>query len=557
MSRDYAACTLSTFAGLGDYIVTATIAYALAENGVEVAIKTKPWTGEPREPYSLHEFPLLPLLKGTLQNAPVEDLEVCWQWDYPLSLLDANLARMGFEWGTTPRTPMLLKSQDQPIIKERYVLIAAQGNSSAKAKRVTPAQVMAVIYAANRMGFKTVAVGSNINEVYQVDYDMRTKTSITDLCNIVQNAALVVSTDTGILHIAGAYQVPLIALLPNGRLGGQLCEYTPKIVLFAEAASRISEKKIADTVLQMLRTIQNKWCIVGPDRIACGVTETGKVMAQACGVDYVPYDKHDGGWCIAEYHVEDMHKFYEVCNPCKTVVSAHRIEGLVYDEHPVIICRNRAATRKIGKYCRRWCYAPHHTFHRNTEAYRWHSGDCRIVWHGQLHQHKGVIEIIDAWREAHRVNPQIKLTLIGSVPPWWNDKSFVEQIAGLHEDGLDIQIKEYWTQEELHTELAKADIHVVFDLLPKEQSGVAAVALGYGKPVICSVSSAFDDVRGWVHTSLKNTLADDMVKIATDETMYNRLAQRAMMGSSYRTPDMIARQYKAAILQAMIDKEVS
>ena len=100
-------------------------------------------------------------------------------------------------------------------------------------------------------------------------------------------------------------------------------------------------------------------------------------------------------------------------------------------------------------------------------------------------------------------------------------------------------------------------MHIVFDQVPKEQSAAATVALGYGKPVICSVSSAFDDVRGWVHTSLKNTLADDMVKIAADETMYNRLAQRAMMGSSYRTPDMIARQYKAAILQAMIDKEVS
>lgn len=61
---------------------------------------------------------------------------------------------------------------------------------------------MAVTYAAHRMGFKTVAVGSRADSLCQVDYDKRTETSITDLCNLIQNAALVVSTDTGILHIA-------------------------------------------------------------------------------------------------------------------------------------------------------------------------------------------------------------------------------------------------------------------------------------------------------------------------------------------------------------------
>lgn len=556
MSSDLSALQLSTFAGLGDYVATAPIAYALAEQGVEVSIKLKPWTGEPREPYALDEFPLLPLLKDNLVNAPVEDLEVSWQWDYPLSLLDANLERMGVTWGTTPRTAMLAPSEAKPIIKERYVLIAAQGNSSAKQKRVSPAQVNAVTYAANRMGFKTVAVGDKSNTLCQVDYDMRCATSITDLCNLIEHATLVVSTDTGILHIAGAYQTPFIGLLPNGRLGGQLSEYAPNISLFAPTAAQINEKKISDTVLQVLRTLQNKWCIVGPDRIACGVTETGRIMAEACGVEYKPYSEHDGSWCIAEYHVEDMDAFSLACVPSNTVVSAHRVEGLVYDEHPAILWRNRPSMRKLNRYSRRGYYAPLHTFHRSTEAYKWHSGDFNVVWHGQLHPHKGVLEIIEAWREAHKLHPQIKLTILGSVPPWWSDKELSRRIDEWKEDGYTAKVKEYWGKEELEAELAKADAHIIFDQVQKEQSGVASVALGYGKPVICSTSSAFDDVRGWVHTSLKETLPDAIVKIATDAEMYNRLAQRAMMGSSYRTPDMIARQYRAAILQAMIDKEV-
>jgi hypothetical protein len=81
-------------------------------------------------------------------------------------------------------------------------------------------------------------------------------------------------------------------------------------------------------------------------------------------------------------------------------------------------------------------------------------------------------------------------------------------------------------------------------------AAVAPECLGYGVPLVVSVSSAFDDVRGWAVTATPETLAAELVRLATDAEAYTTTARRAWMGAQYRNLAILARGYRAAVVQA-------
>jgi len=98
---------LRVWGGLGDAIAALPIAYALREHGQVPSltlVDNAQWGGTSMPPVG--ELGALPLLAegsgGTIVN-----LQHDWQWGTPQAQLDRQLAKMGLQWGTTPRTALL------------------------------------------------------------------------------------------------------------------------------------------------------------------------------------------------------------------------------------------------------------------------------------------------------------------------------------------------------------------------------------------------------------------------------------------------------------------
>lgn len=526
------------------------IGYALAENGYQVNVE--PMTsGKPTTMATIEDFPALPLFEAMAPYDATCDLSTSWQWNSPVSLLDMNLDRFHIRDCTTPRTAMLQTPERYENLPAEYVVLCGSGVSFAEVKRLTIAQMAAVREAGRRIGFRTVLVGAEKGETAPVDIDLRGKTTISELCKIIAHARAVVSVDTGVMHLAGAYNVPMIALMPYATIGGHLSEYSPKIVLCGATASHISPQDIEAATVRLVRVAREQFCIVGPDRECCGVAETGRVMAKACGVEYRTYREHDGGPCIAEYHNYDGVDLHKNCKPENTVLSLHRHEGLVLDQWAGVMFRGRAAMRQVRHLAKRWRYVPLHTPYVISEP-RKYRADFTIAWHGQLRDEKGLAEIITATKTAHERNPQIKLKILGSLPTGLYDENLYQTVMDHAGDAVEVDIRDNWEREDLYRAMETADCHIAFDKFDKEQSGVAATDLGFGVPVIVSCSTAFDDVRGWCVTSTREGLAETILHLASDEQAYNNYAKRAWLGAQYRKPELIARQYRAAIIQSQL-----
>ena len=543
---------LRTRCGIGDVLAALPIAYALVEHGYEVNIEPEK-TAHGKYANLVNELPVLPLLDAKPPYDNIIDLTQNWNWADPRALAEIHLEKFGIYEYSTPRTAMLQTPGRYKDLPAEYVVICGSGVSFAEAKRMTIAQMSAVREAGRRIGFRTVLVGAEAGENAPVDIDLRGQTTIGELCSIVAHARAVVSVDTGILHIAGAYNTPLIALMPHATVGGQLAQYMPKIIICASTAAQVNSSAIEAAVVRIVRCAREKWCVVGPVRQPCGIHETGRIMAEATGVDYVPFEAHDGGLCVAEYHIADIEPLHKYCKPETTVLSLHRPDGIVIDQWAGSIFRSREAYRKYSNISRQATYAPLHSAYLRPTPDTRTPGPLRLVWHGLVHTHKGLKQIVDAWRIARQRVPDIELTLMGSIAAWWHDPEFNAWLSELSDPGLTVKTKLGGrTREELHEEFLQADIHIAFDSIDKEQSAVIPTVLGYGAPVIISGSTAFDDTRGWCITSTREGLAETILKLASDEQVYNNYAKRAWLGAQYRQPELIARQYRAAIIQAQL-----
>ena len=550
---------LNVWGGLGDQLAALPVGYAIREQlGSDVYVGMK-FNGANVTKPNMAEVPYLELVKCEATTSDnIVDLTKAWDWNGIESLLDVNLARLGMQWGSTPRTALLHETKFPQKIDNnvKYVIVCGQGNSVSSIKRFNNSQVSAITRAANRLGYVTVAVGAEKERDISVNIDLRGETDIAELCELVCHATLVVSTDTGILHLAGAYQVPVYGIFANQLVGAQFAEYCPIYIESGNRTSEVDECHVYDITLRLLSIINSKYCVVGPDRVACGVTEYGKQIAGELGVEYKEYSEHDGSWCIAEYHDADIEQLYKYCNMPKTVISAHKYNGLNFANTAGFIFRSRQAYDKCNRYVRRGYYIPLHSYYVSSEPSVYRNDAIKFVWHGQARKHKGIDKIVDAFAEAKKTCPNIELTLIGSLPDFDDDEQFANWLQNDIDKRVKVILKKYHTQAELHEHLLAADAFVYADNVDKEQSGVVNTAMGYGKPIIVNQSSAFDDSRAWCLSTIDCNLSDAMIRIASDNREYDYFAKRSFEGSRYRDIKLVARQYRASIIQCMIDKGV-
>ena len=82
------------------------------------------------------------------------------------------------------------------------------------------------------------------------------------------------------------------------------------------------------------------------------------------------------------------------------------------------------------------------------------------------------------------------------------------------------------------------------ELIAAEKAGI----IKRGRPVVVGVGAAHDDVRGWCRTASPDDLPRALCEVGAED------GRRALLGASYRRPQIIARQYRAAVQSVALEK---
>jgi ADP-heptose:LPS heptosyltransferase len=140
-------------------------------------------------------------------------------------------------------------------------LIGLCATSKKMEKDMPVATAVAVIDALNRMGFRVVLLGAgNRAAEYAAELhsrgsdflDLTDKTSIAQLAGVIQRCAVVISVDTGTLHLTCAVGVPLVALFyinDNAHLAKWApADYYPHVLLTGD----ITVEQIRTSLLTLL-----------------------------------------------------------------------------------------------------------------------------------------------------------------------------------------------------------------------------------------------------------------------------------------------------------------
>ena len=169
-----------------------------------------------------------------------------------------------------------------------------------------------------------------------------------------------------------------------------------------------------------------------------------------------------------------------------------------------------------------------------------------------MHRRKGLRPLVAAFGELRESVPDARLLLLGGAGHWdAAEQAWFETVDG---PGIQREQKAYWPTDELVARLAEADAYVYPEATEGEQSAASTSVLALGKPVVVSASERHDEVRGWCLTA-GDSLADTLARVLTDRELYARLCVRAAMGASYRSAQIVARQYHAIVMQAMLDAD--
>lgn len=127
-----------------------------------------------------------------------------------------------------------------------------------------------------------------------------------------------------------------------------------------------------------------------------------------------------------------------------------------------------------------------------------------IATYGFLLPHKGVLELIEAFYQLAKKNPNLHLLLINSIYPipesLFLKKECIKLIEKFRLSNKITMINEYLSDEESILLLKCADI-IVFPYQKTQESASGAVRQGIAslKPVVCSPLTIFEDVRSIVH----------------------------------------------------------
>ncbi|MBC7287740.1 MAG: glycosyltransferase, partial [Armatimonadetes bacterium] len=254
---------------------------------------------------------------------------------------------------------------------------------------------------------------------------------------------------------------------------------------------------------------------------------------------------------VGEYHPYDFDQWAKV-RARPAALAIHTIhDGRLPYRPAVAVARSRAIARRVleADAADRVIVIPLATL-RVVEEVKLPARPRTVAWHGIVHRGKGLARLLGAFRQVRRRAPDARLVLIGSRGDTAGTRRDFEELAAVREPGVEVRCQEYWTVEELVRQLERADIYCYPDSDDGEQSGASSDVLGFGRPVVVSESTKHDEVRPWCVTARPEGLAETLMALMTDLRLYAEAAVRAWQGATFRTPERVNRQYRAAIVHA-------
>lgn len=154
--------------------------------------------------------------------------------------------------------------------------------------------------------------------------------------------------------------------------------------------------------------------------------------------------------------------------------------------------------------------------------------DARFLFFGRLHEYKGLRYFVEAIQILHREGMQVRGVIAGRGSDLANNMPQIEQTPSAFE-----VVDRYVTEEEVR-QLFSETTAAVLPYVDGTQSGVAALALGYGRPVIATRVGSIpelvrNDVNGILVTPRSvEELAAAMRTLATDRVRWTKLANGAV-----------------------------
>jgi hypothetical protein len=534
---------LETHPGLGDAVITLAMAYAVSESGGRPSVEChQNGNGNYKvtQP-KCADLPVLPMLSDVDMGAApiaIHDHEV-FNW-IKGDLVRDCVGALGLEWGTTPVVGAMQSTERSRLVSaghligyKGYVVISPDGNCWVDSKCLGDAQIMAIAAAAVNARLLPVIVGAEVTPrtLPENVVDLRGKTTLRDLCSIIEHATAVVSAETGASHVAAGYWVPTLVIAPSEtKPHAVVPHYKPFLWLDATRASDVPVRAIREEAARLFAAAQSPWCIVAlRDGVEqpCGVAASGRRIAEAAGVPFqsiadgipnIPF--------IAEYHSWESEQWEK---------------WLPGAQHPIVFSVHQGITMPEGYRC----FARGKAWYRHLTAQGFNPGfvplptfgdepGCAmpglVMAHGipGARKNSGILKAAVA--EARKAVPEARLEIVAAKP---GERAMSEAA--------------------IRANLSRAACFVYpYSTECSDQSAAVADVLCYGRPVIVSDAPCMDDYRGWCVTApvQVDALAEAIVAALSDP---DAAGQRALMGASYRTPQMIARQYHASLVQRVLD----
>jgi glycosyltransferase involved in cell wall biosynthesis len=559
-------------AGLGDCLATLPACYALAAEGQRVEVAClQPGGGE------LHRTDHLPTLRlfGEGRVSPEASRLEFWSrtdWGSNRSMFDQVASILGTVIRDTPRTALLQQLPEHREVARRlvghgpYVVICPEGSWHGSGDKLfSQDQVRGVVRGCRGRALPVLCHTSPLHYRDTEALDLCGKTTLPEFVALVACAEAVVSTDTGAAHLAGAFQKPLLAA--TGPSINPYCvagDYQP--CLWLKAARHVENN---DPVLlrrwtqAILDVAAARVAVVVPDRWPCGVVDTGRRLAQATGADLLTLDDDPSEYdaVIAQYHPVDARHWTTWLQRWGDQVA------VVWDVHkPTFL-----APEWPGEAIVHWThYVGHVPGHRTRfiplptwqVPEEWQGAQARpksrLAWHGMVRAHKGLLQLVQTFRQVREEVAEAELVLCGTVGARICDRDLAAKLEALRVPGLRVDLREQWEEADLLGTLREADVYCYLDTpeQDREQSGCSAAALGFGRPVVVSESSCHDDLRRWCTTAEAGNEAEALVRLLTDAEAYAAATERAQWGAEFRSPALVGRQVKAMAQQAMLNRMI-
>lgn len=532
---------LSVWPGLGDTLQMVTVAYSLAEHGIPVSLAYNDTPeGVPVTRAPLEDLPLLPLLESARGGAPHINLHAqssapYYRWTAQRPMVDSVLSMFGLQHISTPRHACLQPAaadveRARAGIGSPYLLIAPMGHWLAVRKALSRAQVQAAANVARDNGLVPVLVGAHGWPALDGVVDLSGQTSIPDLIALVAGAQAVLCAETGILHLAGALNVPALAVCPDESLPrAALCEYPAAVTLQAPAAAQVPVVDVIAGLGRLITATRVPWGVTGSGAWPCGLEGEAKRIRTAAGVPE-----------RAEITIREYFPRNRWPDENEVVVSIHKLPESLADLPPAVVylCRQSSDLRRLRAAGKPAFFAPLTTMAAEPAPLR--ERPRTVAWQGIVVPRKGLDALFAWWPDVRQVIPDARLVLFAS-----------EHRPANLPAGAECRFRPAWPEEELAREMGEADLFVYSDQGDKEQSGASVTAMAFGRPVLVSSSSAHHHMRRWGYTA---DGPEAIIRVLRDAKLYRQLSQQALAGSSYRRPAVIAGTYRALAVRAAYER---